>query len=160
MHYGESDVAPYQVSDSNRLGEAYRMIAAVSAGGKPLLRVRLKPAHPRLSTFAVDGGQVWTLGSKFEKDMSISCQPSVSVRIRLRQAATAGVPEADAPARVSVRGRRRPGVCFHGSNLPLSVSRALSVGVRVLMQGRMGLRCSMSMGHHCQPRWWSMLTGG
>lgn len=58
MHTGENDVAPYHVADSNRLGEAYRLIASVAAGGKPLTRVRLEPPHPEVTAFAVDGGQV------------------------------------------------------------------------------------------------------
>lgn len=43
VHYGDNEGPDYNLADSSRLAEAFRLIAEVSAGGKPRLNVTLTP---------------------------------------------------------------------------------------------------------------------
>jgi len=53
IHYGDNDVPPYDLADSTRLAEAYRLVSAVAAGGKPMYAVKLEPAEETRIGFAV-----------------------------------------------------------------------------------------------------------
>ena len=53
IHYGDNDVAPYNLADSTRLAEAYRLIASVAAGGKRMFTIKLAPLNDTRVAFAV-----------------------------------------------------------------------------------------------------------
>ena len=53
IHYGDNDVPPYDLADSTRLAEAYRLVSAVAAGGRPMFDVKLTPAEDTRIAFAV-----------------------------------------------------------------------------------------------------------
>ena len=53
IHYGDNDVPPYDLADSTRLAEAYRLVSAVAAGGLPMFDVKLAPVEETRMAFAV-----------------------------------------------------------------------------------------------------------
>ena len=53
IHYGDNDVPPYDLADSTRLAEAYRLVSAVASGGRPMFNVKLTPAEETRMAFAV-----------------------------------------------------------------------------------------------------------
>ena len=44
---------PYDLADSTRLAEAYRLVSSVAAGGRPMYAVKLEPAEDTRMGFAV-----------------------------------------------------------------------------------------------------------
>jgi hypothetical protein len=53
IHYGDNDVPPYDLADSTRLAEAYRLVSAVAGGGRPMFNVKLTPVEETRMAFAV-----------------------------------------------------------------------------------------------------------